>query len=98
MGDVRLTRHAIKRGKERLRLNKSALLRTARIARDRGTKRIDTTGDLRWFLDKITASQADGADVRLLGEIIYIFCDEYLLTVYHLLPHYRKLVNKMNRS
>jgi hypothetical protein len=73
-----ITRHAYKRGWERLRFRKPLLKKMAYKALTEGVKRDATKGLLRKYLDK-----SFQGNIRIYGEIIYLFEKDKLITVLH---------------
>jgi hypothetical protein len=83
---MKITRHAMDRGRERLGLNDSALQRTAAIALDQGFRHADTKGQLHRYCDRLFLSHGTANNLRIHGEQVFLFSGVTLITV-HPVPH-----------
>ena len=92
--EIRLTKHAVERGKERLGLNRKALQRTADRAFAEGLQVKDTSGTLRRYLDGLGMTYKKGNNTRVYGLHVYIIQRCVLITVLHLPRQYWNAVAK----
>lgn len=79
-----VTHHARKRVKQRLGLKKCLADSIADDALKEGTKRENTNGNLRRFLDKIYYRNPDHKEIIVHHQKVFIFKDDLLITVYAL--------------
>lgn len=94
--EVIITDHAYERAKERLSLNHKALDRMAVKAYKDGIKHSDTTGRLNKYVTNLWSKSKTANNVRIYGEVIFLFAKNRLITVYQIpnelkkiLKHYR---------
>jgi hypothetical protein len=87
-----ITKHAFERAKKRLSFTKAALLKMAWRAFHWGITRADTKGFLHKYVDRIWIAEQKANNVRIYGEVIYLFADKTLITVYQVPSELRKLV------
>lgn len=92
---MRLTRHALQRGKERLGLRDEAIERLAERALNEGLRTSDTSGRFRRYLDKLFLSHGKAGNLRVYGEKIYLFNGSLLITIFHLPNEYKKAAAKL---
>ena len=91
--EITVSKHAYKRMKERCGWNKSAALRMAHRAYEKGIKYSDVTGRLRRYIDSEHYRTEANADIRLYGYFVFVYCGNHLITVYGVPPHLRTLVH-----
>lgn len=82
---MRLTDHAIMRGRERLGLGKTALGNTAERVLLNGLGRSQCKGALRLYFDRKRADHPDG-ELFLYGKQVFVFAGNVLLTCWNLPP------------
>ena len=93
--DIRVTKHAEKRMRERLGINKGSVGKAAQSAFDRGAKYEDTTGKLRHFLDEKIICYGNKSIYRIYGEWLYVFSgDGFLVTI---VPLYSDMIKCVKR-
>ncbi len=92
---MKLTRHSIDRGEERLNLSVQAFARTARTALTLGLKHSQTRGKLKRYIDALYFQERAATNIRIYGEHVYLFTGETLITVLHLPNEFKSLVNKI---
>jgi hypothetical protein len=86
---IKLSHHAILRGKERLSLNKGSFTRLVEKAASTGLKREDCRGRLKKYLDALYKDyEAD--NIRIFGEVIYFIKNDVLITLYQIPVEYKK--------
>jgi hypothetical protein len=85
---MKITKHAYRRAKERLGLNKKAFERLFEKIQKQPTMQKKAKGRLKKYLDSIFFKY--GANkIRLYGDYMYIFKGGDLVTLYPI-PHYHK--------
>ena len=89
---MELTQHAIKRSKERLNLNEVSLLRLAEKALEVGKKHHECKGKIRKYLDKLWLNYKTCNNPRIRGEVLFLFKDEKLITLYQIPLELRRWV------
>jgi hypothetical protein len=87
-----LTDHAIERGRERLGLGKGSLIKMADKALETGIKHAETNGRLKRYISSLWQKEEVINNARILGEVIYLFRDQVLITVYQLPLEYRRVL------
>lgn len=91
-----ITRHAMKRTKERTGLSKRASRRNADKAFREGITHKETSGALNRYITALYFEHGTANNVRIYCGMIYIFCDDVLVTVYPLPQKYRRTVERIN--
>lgn len=92
---IHLTKHALQRGKERLRLNASGLTRAARKAMLEGMPMSETKGDLWHHMEaKMLLKLGLGNMTRIHQDVVFIIHNHRLITVYPLPAEHRPQVRK----
>jgi len=89
---MELTQHAIERSKERLNLNERSLLRLAKKALETGKKHSECKGRLRKYLDKLWLEYKICNNPRISGEVLFLFRDDRLITLYQIPLELRKWI------
>lgn len=92
--EIKITNHAYKRARERLRWSKDTLDRMVVIVYREGIIIENTVGTLRGYLNTLE----EEGDIRIHGENLFVFSDRVLLTVYPLPSKYRKLMRTHIRA
>lgn len=90
---TRVTRHADKRMRKRIGINRSAVERMARKAMTEGYTRYDFHGSLRRYLDALYHYNNSANNIRVWGEKVWIFSDSTLITVLDLPQRYKNRAN-----
>jgi hypothetical protein len=90
--NIIVTDHAFRRAKERLGLNSKAFSRMAMKSFIAGKKHKDCKGQLKKYIDKIWLEQRQANNIRIYGEVLYLFRNNYLITVYQLPNDLKKYV------
>ena len=83
---IRVSTHAEQRMRERLGLNKKSIERIAQRAFDNGIRHNQTKGNLRKYVTHVWEKNKNANNIRIYGDKVFVFCDELLVTVFHL-PH-----------
>ena len=93
-----ITNHAYDRGKERIGLNNTALQKQAVKAYEQGVTHSETSGNLCKFIDKIFLSHKKANNIKILGEHIFLFQNNVLITVYQVPNSLKKSVHKVQKN
>lgn len=91
---IHVTEHAYEKGKERLSLNKKSLEKLAIKAFEKGLKHADMKAYLKKYIDKVYLRNRTANNIRIYGEVLFIFTDDRLVTLYQIpnnLKKYTKL-------
>lgn len=89
---VYVTEHAFEKGKERLSLNKKSLEKLANLAFDKGLKHADMKAYLKKYIDKMYFRNKKANNVRVYGEVLFIFVEDRLVTLYQLPNNLKKYI------
>jgi len=95
---VDLTRHAEKRIRQRLGINKKATGRNAEKALQHGVTHAEATGRLCKYLDGIFLHNCRPTNMRVYNHSTYLFRDTKLITVLPLPRNLWKLADKLQRQ
>jgi hypothetical protein len=82
--EIVITEHAEKRAKERLSWNKSALQRMAQTAYKDGKGHSYYTGRMRKYLNSVYLSYKKANNIKIHGEVLYLFNGNTLITLYQI--------------
>jgi hypothetical protein len=85
---VSITDHAYLRAKERLSLSRGAFEKMAEKAYISGIGRMETRGRFRKYVDGLWNRKAD--NIRIYGEVVYLFHRHVLITVFALPNEFKK--------
>lgn len=91
-----VTEHAFDRAKERLKWKSSVLQKESEKAYEYGITHSDTKGSLNKYITKLWFDYKQANNIRILGENIFIFRDNILITVYQMPFNMRKHVKRCN--
>ena len=83
---IKVSKHAEQRMRERCGLNKKSIERIAQKAYDKGISHKNTKGNLNKWITSVYLKNTKANNIRLYGEMIYIFCGNILVTVFQI-PH-----------
>lgn len=92
---VHITKHATKRGKERLGLQKQSIERNAARAYQCGLRHSETSGSLKRYLDSLYLKDRTANAIRIYGGYVYLFRSEKLITVLYLPNRYKGTVKQL---
>ena len=95
--ELRISKHGIKRARERLGIPKDAVKRDAEKAMKYGIERSEATGPFRRYLDALYYEYGTANNLRVYNRHIYVFCDEVLATVMCVPRKYCDVVDSMQR-
>ena len=90
---MKITRHADKRLRKRVGVNRKAVEKLARKALTDGYTRQDFSGSLRRYLDALYYYNESANNIRVWGEKVWIFHDFTLITVLDLPQRYKNRAN-----
>lgn len=90
-----VTRHGDRRTRERMGVPRSAVKRMAERAMTDGISRHDCSGSLRRYLDSLYHYNETANNIRVWSEKVFIFSDNYLITVLDLPTRYRNVANSL---
>ena len=76
-----MSRHGVKRARERLGLPKNAVKKNAEKALRCGAERFDYSGPFRRYLDAMYYEYETANNLRVYNRYVYIFCGEVLVTI-----------------
>ena len=79
---LKITKHAYQRGKERLSWKRKTLERMADKAFFKGVNYPKTRGKLRRYVEELCENHGHKVSVKIYGENLYIFKHNVLITVY----------------
>lgn len=95
--EIRVSRHAEQRMRERCGLNKKSVERMAQKAFDRGIMHSQTRGKLyNWVTSKYFVNQKAN-NLRIYGDYLYIFDENVLVTVFRVPNNLLKNIENMVR-
>lgn len=91
---VTVTKHAEKRLRERVGLNKKAIQRAAEMAYDKGIKHCETTGNLNKWVTSLYFNNRTANNIRLYNDKAWIFAGKNLVTVLQIPASLKKSVKE----
>lgn len=91
---AKVSRHGYLRSKERIGLNKRATDKIVLKALEYGISHKEVGGTLSRYFDFLYLSHGKGNNIRIYAERVFIFDDEFLITVFNLPNEFKKLVKK----
>ena len=94
---MKITKHAEKRMKERCRFNKKSQERMANKAFSEGITHAQTKGRLNKWITSLYFSNKNASNIRVYGDMAYIFCAETLVTVIPVPTNLKSDLKKMIR-
>lgn len=95
--NVTVTRHATKRIRQRLGINKSATERMAEKALESGITHAEAKGKLSRYLDGIFLLNYKPTNLRIYNHSVYLFNGTTLITVLPLPNRFWKYADKLQR-
>lgn len=96
--NVKITDHAFNRAKERLNWKRNVLEKESCKAYEFGIKHSDTKGSLNKYVTKLWFDYKTANNIRIMGENIFLFKDDLLITIYQLPFKMRKYVKRCNKK
>lgn len=91
---VIVTKHAEKRMRERVGLNKKAIQRAAETAYEKGIKHCETTGNLNKWVTSLYFNNRTANNIRLYGDKAWIFAGKNLVTILQIPASLKKSVKE----
>ena len=98
MYEAKVTRHAGKRIRERVGLNKKAVERLANKALNEGLAHKECKGQLHHFVSNLFKRYGVANGIRVYSEKVFIFAGSNLITVMHLPHEHKKTANKLMKG
>lgn len=94
-----LTNHSIERARERLSLKRRSLERLANKALSKGIRHAETNGSLKRYISVLWENSGEKINnARILGEVIFLFIDKTLITLYQLPLEFRRVLGHYKRQ
>jgi hypothetical protein len=94
-----ITDHAYSRAKERLSMNKTSFRKLSEKAYLEGVTHADTAGNLNKYITKLYKAGGERANnIRIYGEVLFMFKGNILLTTYQVPNNLRKSALKIQKS
>ena len=91
MTDLKVSKHAEKRMKERVGLNKKTIDNVAKRALEKGLAHKDLKGSLLKYINSLYLSHKKANNIKVFNNKVYLFRDTLLITVIPLPFKYTKL-------
>lgn len=95
--EIHLTRHAIKRARERCGWTASAALRMARKAYEHGLSLAVAPEEIRHYLEGRERAHDSADESRVYGQHIYIIEGGKCITILHLPKHCQPALDRLRR-
>ncbi|UNY40000.1 hypothetical protein KLEB273_gp079 [Bacillus phage vB_BauM_KLEB27-3] len=100
--NTNVTKHAVKKMKERNGLPKKSSKRIAQKALEFGIKHSDSRGKLRKYMDGLFLRHKNANNNRIYNDSVYIFQGDLLITSFHLdsslIPLARKIQKQLKEK
>ena len=93
---VTITEHAFDRAKERLALNEGAFKKIVTRAYLQGIRHRDTKGTLNDYITKLYMQYKNANNIRIYGEVVYLFNNHTLITLYQIPNDLKKYLKPKN--
>lgn len=85
--------HAYKRARQRISWNQNALNRMTVLAYTNGLRRYELKGRLKHFVNELQEDAERKPQIRIYGEVLYIFSHQTLVTLYQIPSELRKCLS-----
>lgn len=92
-----VTKHANKRIRERVGISKKASKKLAKKVLKEGLDPSELDGKIKEYVDRVISKSKNGNNIKFYNEKIYIFANEFLLTVIPLPKHLMKVSLKLRK-
>jgi hypothetical protein len=92
--DMKLSRHARQRSKERLGINQSSLERLLPRILGEGRRAKDFVGSFRKYLDRLHMGYPGKKDIVVYAHQIYVIKETTVVTVMHVPQKFIKVIDK----
>ena len=93
-----LTKHALKRCKERCGWGHEASQRMATMALQDGLQHADARGGLKRYFDALYLTERSANNLRIYGRHVFVFCDDRLITVQYLERKFERAVDALSAA
>ena len=93
--EIKVSRHAEMRMRERCGLNKKSIERMAQKAYDNGIKHNQTKGSLNKWVTSVYLRNENARELCIYGDYLYIFDDGILVTVFRVPNNLLKNISDM---
>lgn len=95
--EVKITKHSVKRTKERVGLSKKLADKNAQKALDFGIKHSEAKGSLRKFMDALYLKYKNSNNTRVYNRKVYLFNNEVLITIINLPNKFSATADKIQK-
>lgn len=95
---ARVTKHAKKRGKQRIGVKKKDVQRNAQKALELGISHYEAKGNLKRYMTKIYLKNGIPNNMRVYNHKVYLFCNNVLITVLSLPAQLCKAADDLQRE
>jgi len=92
--DIVITNHAEERAKERLGWNRHAIERMADKAYEEGISHAEANPKIRKYFDKLFLMKHQANNVRIYGQVVYLFSNNRLMTLFIIPKNIEKSIKK----
>lgn len=96
--EIKITRHAYKRAKERFQWKKSVLKKMSTLAMREGMSHGDTRGQLNLFITKLYKERRTANNIKIYGQDLFLFSGNTLITVYRVPNEYLGHIKNHNNG
>lgn len=96
--EIYITDHAYDRAKERLGMSRGAFSKLAYKAYLDGVKHCNTAGNLKKWIDGTWFNYKNANNIRIYGEVFFLFNFKTLITVYQVPHNLRKSALKIQKT
>ena len=90
---LKVSGHAYKRARERIHWNRNALNKMSVLAYTNGLRRYELKGRLKHFINELVEDTEKKPQIRIYGEVLYIFRHQTLVTLYQIPSDLRKCLS-----
>lgn len=95
--EVKITKHGVKRTKERVGLSKKIADKNAQKALDLGVKHSETKGSLKKFMDALYLKYKNSNNTRIYNRKVYLFHGRVLITIINLPNKFSAAADKIQK-
>jgi len=95
---MEITKHALERARSRLKLNERSFIRLLEKVSEKGYNASNSRGLLRKYINKLLEGHENKKDIKIYGEILYIFQGDKLITLYSIPVEYKKYLQKLKHE
>lgn len=98
MADVNITKHSVKRTKDRVGLSKKLTEKNAQKALEYGITHAEAKAGLKRFMDKLYLTNNNGNNMRIYHRYVYVFRNNTLITILPLPTKFYDLADKLQKQ